>query len=255
MRKGKSVIGKPILSLEDGLRVQDVKDVLLGAENDAIVGLLVDEGGLFSGSHVVPIEDVTSFGRDAVVVRSQQSVISANSAPGIADILDRKQSLLGTKVYTETGDDQGKVADLYFDESSGRVLGLEVSGGTLSDVASGARYLPVDDILRIGPDVLYVRPETASEFEQQRGGVTGAFADAGDKARDAAGKATTAAGAAAADAKTAAPGATGKARTPARDARTRAGGKAGQARAGGRVVGRRAGEGGGGGTRARIVPA
>src|SRR3954449_1938874 len=85
MRKGKTVIGKPILSLEDGLRVQEVKDVILGAENDAIVGLLVDEGGLFSGSHVVPMEEVTSIRRDAVVVRSQQSVISANSAPGIAD--------------------------------------------------------------------------------------------------------------------------------------------------------------------------
>src|SRR3954451_1685065 len=242
MRKGKSVIGKPILSLEDGLRVQEVKDVILGAENDAIVGLLVDEGGLFSGSHVVPMEEVTSIGRDAVVVRSQQSVISANSAPGIADILDRKQSLLGTKVYTETGDDQGKVADLYFDERSGHVLGLEVSGGTLSDVASGARYLPVDDILRIGPDVLYVRPETASELEQQRGGVTGAFADAGDKARDTAGKATTAAGAAAADAKNAAAGATDKARTAAGDARTRAGEQAGQARPEDRLIGRRTGK-------------
>ena len=38
MRKGKSVIGKPILSLADGTRLHEVKDVILGASNDTVVG-------------------------------------------------------------------------------------------------------------------------------------------------------------------------------------------------------------------------
>ena len=44
MRKGKSVIGKQILSLADGARLQTVKDVILGANNERVVGLLADEG-------------------------------------------------------------------------------------------------------------------------------------------------------------------------------------------------------------------
>ena len=43
-RKGKSAIGKPILSLADGARLHEVKDVILGAGNDTVVGLLADEG-------------------------------------------------------------------------------------------------------------------------------------------------------------------------------------------------------------------
>ena len=48
MRKGKSVIGKPIFSLADGARLHEVKDVILGADNDAVVGLLADEGGFLA---------------------------------------------------------------------------------------------------------------------------------------------------------------------------------------------------------------
>jgi uncharacterized protein YrrD len=190
MRKGKSVIGKPILSLADGARLQTVKDVILGADNDSVVGLLADEGGFLASSLVVPIDEVTSFGHDAVVVARRESVIPAKEAPGIASIVARNQSLLGTRVFTETGDDQGKLSDIYFDEPTGRILGFELSGGTLADAAKGARYVPVEELVRVGPDVAYVHPETADLLAQQRGGLTGKLADAGDKAKGAVGEAT-----------------------------------------------------------------
>jgi uncharacterized protein YrrD len=201
MRKGKSVIGKPILSLADGARLHDVKDVILGADNDAVVGLLADEGGLFGHSLVVPIEEVTGFGRDAVVVARRESVIAANEAPEIGSIVSRQQSLLGTTVFTETGDKQGKINDIYFDEPSGRILGFELSGGVFADAAQGSRYIPVEELVRVGPDVAYVYPETADLLEQQRGGISGALADAGDKAKGAVGGAADGAQAATSEAK------------------------------------------------------
>ena len=173
MRKGKSVIGKQILSLADGARLQTVKDVILGANNESVVGLLADEGGFLASSLVVPIEEVSSFGRDAVVVARRESVIPAKEAPGIASIVAGHQSLLGTRVFTETGDDQGKLNDVYFDEPTGRILGFELSGGVFADAAQGMRYVPVEELVRVGPDVAYVHPETAELLEQQRGGLSG----------------------------------------------------------------------------------
>ena len=183
MRKGKSVIGKPILSLADGARLQEVKDVILGAGNDTVVGLLADEGGFLASSLVVPIDEVTAFGRDAVVIARRESVIAANQVPEIGSIVARHQSLLGTRVFTETGDDQGKLNDVYFDEPTGRIMGFELSGGVVADATQGTRYIPVEELVRVGPDVAYVHPETADLLEQQRGGISGALADAGDKAR------------------------------------------------------------------------
>ena len=178
MRKGKSVIGKQILSLADGARLQTVKDVILGANNESVVGLLADEGGFLASSLVVPIEEVSSFGRDAVVVARRESVIPAKEAPGIASIVAGHQSLLGTRVFTETGDDQGKLNDVYFDEPTGRILGFELSGGVFADAAQGMRYVPVEELVRVGPDVAYVHPETAELLEQQRGGLSGKIAGA-----------------------------------------------------------------------------
>ena len=200
MRKGKSVIGKPILSFDEGMRIGEVRDVVLDADNDRVAALLAEEGGLFAGSKIVPMAEVASFGRDAVIVRSQASISPAGDDPGMQAILNRKDSLIGTKVFTVSGDDQGSVADIYFDEADGRVDALEISGGRVTDLTSGTRHLPVTEVVRTGPDVLYVEPEAAEHLDQQRGGMTGAIADAGDKARDVAGSASSAASGAAAKA-------------------------------------------------------
>jgi len=137
----------------------------------------------------VPIEEVHAFGRDAVVVIDRDSVRAAGEVPVIKDILDRKTSLIGTRVFTETGDAQGSVNDIYFEEATGRVSALEITGGTWQDATQGVRNLPVEDVVRTGPEILYVRPETAGDLEAQRGGLTGALAEAGDKAKDAGTKA------------------------------------------------------------------
>ncbi|MDQ3448917.1 MAG: PRC-barrel domain-containing protein, partial [Chloroflexota bacterium] len=158
MRKGKTIIGKDVLSLADGIRIHSVKDLIIGEENDCVVALLVDEGGLLSGSTVVPIEAVHSFGKDAVVIADAGAVVAASSYPKVHAIIDRKDSLLGKKVVTTEGEELGKIGDMYFDETNGRILGLEVSGGTLGDLTKGAAYLPIEDVQRAGPDVVFVHP-------------------------------------------------------------------------------------------------
>ena len=189
MRKGKRLIGRPILSLTDGVKVGTVKDIILGPENDQVVGLLTDEGGLLNSARIVPHAEISSFGRDAVVVNSTGSVVPVDQTPDIKRIIDRGTSLIGIKVFTDTGEAQGSVNDVYFDEADGRVTALEITGGTISTFANGMRNLPVDDILRTGPEVLFVRPETAEEMALQRTGLAGAVADAKDKAGEAGAKA------------------------------------------------------------------
>ena len=159
MRKGKSVVGKPILSLADGERVREVRDIILGTGNDTVIGLLADEGGFLASSLVVPYEEVISFGRDAVVIARRESVIAANEVPAIGAIVARDQSLLGTRVFTETGDDQGKINDVYFDDATGRILGLELSGGMFADAAQGTRYVPIEELVRVGKDVARVEAD------------------------------------------------------------------------------------------------
>ena len=181
MRKGKSIIGKDVLALDDGTKLEKVNGVIVDPGGQRLVALVVDEGGLMSSTKVVPIEEISSFGRDAVVVGGQRSIVTTAEAPGLKEIVEQSDRIVGKKVFTVTGDEQGTIADIYFDEPSGRVLGYEVSGGLLGDAAKGTSYLPSEEITAIGADVIYVQPEVAETLDQQVGGVQGALQDAGQK--------------------------------------------------------------------------
>jgi uncharacterized protein YrrD len=181
MRKGKTVIGQDVLSLADGQKIETVKDLLISQSNDAIVALLVDEGGLLSSSKIVPIEEVQDFGRNAVVITDPTAVTRASSYPEAKEIIDRKDSLLGKRVFTDGGQQMGTISDMYFDENGGRILGFEVSGGVIGDIARGTSYLAVEEIERIGPDVVFIAPASGEALESQVGGVQGALQKAGDR--------------------------------------------------------------------------
>jgi sporulation protein YlmC with PRC-barrel domain len=116
-----------------------------------------------------------------VVVGGHASIITTAEAPGLKEIVEQSGRIVGKKVFTVTGDDQGTIGDIYFDERSGDVLGYEVSGGFIGDAATGTSYLPAEDITTIGHDVIYVQPEVADSLDQQVGGVQGALQDAGQK--------------------------------------------------------------------------
>jgi uncharacterized protein YrrD len=186
MQKGKSVIGKDVLSHASGARIHSVKDILIGETNDRIVALLVDEGGLLGTSTIVPFEAIGSFGRDAVVIESEASVLPASNDPDVKAILNRSDHLRGKTVFTEDGRRMGSIADIYFEDATGRILGFEVSSGTLGDLAAGPSYLALDEVRVAGRDVVLIDPRAADSLESQKGGLQGALADAGDKLGEAA---------------------------------------------------------------------
>lgn len=187
MQKGKSVIGKDVLSLATGARIHSVKDILIGADNDQVVALLVDEGGLLGTSTVIPFERISSIGRDAIVIDQDDAVVAATSDPEVKAILNRTDKLLGKTVYTEDGKKMGSIADLYFEDRSGRITGFEISGGTLGDLAHGPSYLATGDVRISGADAVFISTSGGEALEGQVGGLQGALAKAGEKVGSAAG--------------------------------------------------------------------
>ena len=94
MRKGKSIIGKDILALEDGTKLEKVNGVIVDAGGQRLVALIVDEGSLMSSTKVVPIEEISSFGRDAVVVGGHGSIVTTSEAPGLTEIVETREKLV-----------------------------------------------------------------------------------------------------------------------------------------------------------------
>lgn len=180
MIKGQSIIGKNVLSRADGQKFDSLKDIVVGKDPMRVVALLIDEGGLFGSPTIIPMGDVVSFGKDAIIVTDSKAAAHVDRYPAIKDILDSKDSLIGKKVFTEAGEEVGKVSDIYFDEQSGNVVGIDVTG-KLAPAASNTTtaYLGMEDVVSIGPDVVIISSAGASKLAGHNA-TPGAAQDTGD---------------------------------------------------------------------------
>lgn len=184
MRKGKDVIGKPIVALEGGERLSAVHDIIFDQDANQVLAFLVDEGGWFSSAKVLPLEAASSIGDHAVVITHRDQIVSATQIPAVDAILKRNNILKGTTLMTTDGRNLGKLADLYFEEATGKVVGYDVTGGLFADMASGRSFVPAPTTLTIGEDVAFVPPETADAMQEQVGGIQGAVGELASNTRE-----------------------------------------------------------------------
>jgi uncharacterized protein YrrD len=173
MRKVNTIIGQELISLTDGHRIAPVKDVILDSHQEHVAALVVQEAGLMSGARIVPIDEVRSYGRDAIVIEGDATVVDAGGRPDI-EVADGP-SLAGMRVYTNTGEQVGSIADVYFEEDDGRIVGFEISAGAVGDIADGRRFLPAEQLDHIGEEVVYVRPDASERMEPVPDGSRGAL--------------------------------------------------------------------------------
>jgi len=185
MRKGTDLIGKPVIAFDTGEKIETVSDLIFDQQNNQLLGFLVDEGGWFSEAKVLPLQSVQSIGPDAILIPSKTGVVDAARVPVMQRILERNNILKGTQIMTTDGRDLGKLADLYFDEQSGRIEGYDVSGGIFADAYSGRSFVPATHTFHIGEDAAFVPPEVATLMEvQEDGGIKGAVQNASERVRD-----------------------------------------------------------------------
>ncbi len=181
MRKGSDLIGKPIVSFDDGSEIETIQDLVFDQNNNQLLGFVVDEGGWFSGARVLPLNHVQAIGPDVVIVPDRKAIIPADNAAIFRRILERDNVLKGTKLVTTDGKDLGSLTDLYFNEETGAVEGYEASGGIFADAVNGKSFVPAPHTLKIGEDVAFVPPETAQLMEEQVGGLRGAAQTAAEQ--------------------------------------------------------------------------
>jgi uncharacterized protein YrrD len=181
MRKGKDVIGQPVIAYDSGENVEIVIDLIFDQDENRLLGFLIDEGGWFSNAKVLPLDCVKAIGVDAVIISSKDMIIPSGNSERIHRIMEQNNILNGTRIMTIDGRDLGTLVDFYFDEVTGAVEGYEASGGLFADAYSGRSFVPAPQTLKIGEDVAFVPAETADLMQEQVGGFKAAMQNAGEK--------------------------------------------------------------------------
>jgi uncharacterized protein YrrD len=156
--KAGDVIGRQITVREGGAVIGKIRDLVVDPTGREVIGIVVAEGA-FSGVRVAPWKAVQAFGPDSLVLDAAGSVVKSTAIPEIQAVLDKKDRIKGLRLLTTKGKELGKIIDVLFDETSGEVVGFELSSGLFSDSFDGTPFLPTPQWMEMGKDAAFVAPE------------------------------------------------------------------------------------------------
>ncbi|AIQ54303.1 PRC-barrel domain-containing protein [Paenibacillus sp. FSL R7-0331] len=155
--KLQDLIGLTVYEVEEGNEVGKLVDCALDSKWN-ITGIELESKSFFS-SHVkvVAWEDIVAYGEDAVMIRSKESIIKADTDHIPYTFLLGKNKLKDLKVLTTSGSNLGRISDVYFDQKLGNtIVALEISDGLVTDLIEGRKWLPCSEEMSIGENAVLV---------------------------------------------------------------------------------------------------
>lgn len=155
MRTFATLYGQTVYDLETGSELGKIFDLDIDVETSKVNGLVIDKKGWFNQHLLLPIENVSQFGTDGVIV-SSKDVLTPFQKKSIA-FVEGKSRLKGKPLLTTEGEKLGLVEDVYFMEEMGKIIGYEVTEGLLADIKEGKKIVKTNDPLIIGEDILIVK--------------------------------------------------------------------------------------------------
>lgn len=167
--KANSLIGLPVITINDGQKVNTIKDVVYDGNTNQVTAFVVDEKGWFNVAKIILIGDISSIGKDAILIADESKIVTADSQvdQSIALTANDDNFLDTSDVITQSGTKLGKVTDIYFNETTGKLEAIEVSEGFLKNVVSGSKKITIDDIITVGKENLIVEDVVEENIEQQ----------------------------------------------------------------------------------------
>ncbi|MGB4504130.1 MAG: PRC-barrel domain-containing protein [Syntrophaceticus sp.] len=144
MRKGREIIGLPVVSLATGKEIGVVDDILWSHQDSRIRYLVV-------GDHCIPFSDISSIGTDAITV-SGVEVLKVKDEDGDLSELRSVNQTGGELVLSEDGENLGTLKDVLFDTDEGKLLGYELSAGVVGDLLSGRMIMSPEMVFSWGKE-------------------------------------------------------------------------------------------------------
>jgi len=161
MKTSNDVIGKPVITMDEGIRLGSVEDLLFDENQSRLLGLFV-KPGMLGEPFIVNFSDIAAFSPDALISRSQTDASDARAAQ-----VYRHAAMQGKRVVTRDGRDLGTVKDLYFDELGGEILGYELAHSAFGSCYPGDTSYLRARVSQSAPTSCSSNPEAADLLERK----------------------------------------------------------------------------------------
>ena len=147
---GEQIVGKSVFS-RTGQKLNPVKAVVLDTEGKQIIALRIEGENGQNDPRAIPFEGIETIGPDAIIVAEGIRGLPLAAWPEVLNRL-AEPAFRGREVMTETGEKLGHLADLCFNELSGKLVGIEIIRGALAGLR-GRMFLDASGV-RLGETVL-----------------------------------------------------------------------------------------------------
>jgi uncharacterized protein YrrD len=160
MRKARDLVGLPVVELERGEHVGEVRDVLFTTEG-AFHSLVTAKGTVLTASKILPKSKIRAIGQDAITIERAGDIEEFRDETGlIRSLIKGDVHFVGKEVMTQDGTYLGTVEDVYLDGDLNTIVGYEVSEGFLVDLKEGRKVLHTHPEIMVGQDTLLVPVDT-----------------------------------------------------------------------------------------------
>lgn len=163
MQKIKDLLGLPVLETENGTQIGEVQEVIIDIDQAMVRGIIIAHANWFTSEQGIVFGDLSSIGRDAVMVRSETVVQAVDVFISATDKVYRLKELLDKHIYTESGLQLGMLVDLGFEPATGEIKAYRVSDGVITDLLYGRMSLPLPQAQIVGQDKVIV-PESMAKL-------------------------------------------------------------------------------------------
>ena len=114
------VVGHKVVATDTAVTVAKVADLVVDARTRTVVGLTLSK--VQGDGSALPWANLKAIGTDAVTVASADAVVVPDEQ--LAQLADKKHSMMGKRVLSTAGVEIGTLKDVDFDPADGRLVGL-----------------------------------------------------------------------------------------------------------------------------------
>lgn len=158
MRKGRELLGLPVIEQGSGHRWGEIQDLVLDHEQQDVKGYLLDKGSWFHAPKQIEVTSISQVAEDAFIAAGEPVSVKIDKPCLVS-------SLGGKPVQTVSGRQLGTIQDVLLDDQCRTIIGYEISDGFISDVLSGRAVIFKHNVLGYERDLVVVEDKLAGMWE------------------------------------------------------------------------------------------
>lgn len=161
------LIGHPVVTIDAGEAVAEVKDVVYGTAEAALLGFTLNHRGYLGGpmKQALAWERVAALGRHAVMIATAGDLVEHADALVEDFKVTRRRNVISSEVITDSGERLGEVTDVVLlVDAEPEVVGYEIGGSEVLTPRSGGHvFIPLPETLSVSGEALLV-PAAVRDF-------------------------------------------------------------------------------------------